>query len=63
MIDAAKIASALELSGIKIQVYPIEDISNMKIPSKTVPVIVADTGQLFCGSAAELTAQLSENGN
>ena len=63
VIDAAKIASALEHSGVKIQVYPIQDVSNMQIPSKTAPVIVADTGLLFCGSAAELTAQLSENGN
>jgi pyruvate/2-oxoglutarate/acetoin dehydrogenase E1 component len=35
----------------------------MSVPETNVPVVVADTGHLFCGSAAEVVARLVEGGN
>ena len=49
--------------GIKAQVFPIEDVSEMPIPTANVPTVVVDTGHLFCGAAAEVVARLAEQGN
>lgn len=63
VLDAASAAVELEKKGIKAQVYPIEDVSAMPVPEDDIPVVVADTGHLFCGAAAEVVARLAERGN
>lgn len=63
VLDAAHAAFELAKVKIKAQVYPIEDISAMHVPEADVPVVVADTGHLFCGAAAEVVARLTERGN
>jgi pyruvate/2-oxoglutarate/acetoin dehydrogenase E1 component len=63
VLDAALAAVELEKVGIKAQVFPIEDVSAMPIPEDDVPVVVADTGHLFCGATAEVVARLAERGN
>ena len=49
--------------GIKAQVHPIEDVGAMSLPEDNAPVVVVDTGHLFCGAAAEVMACLAERGN
>lgn len=63
VLDAAKAAEELLKSGVKAQVHPIEDVTAMQIPQTNAPVIIADTGHLFCGATAEVAAQLAEGGN
>jgi len=63
VLDASQAAQTLERSGIKAQVYPIEDVSAMNLPESNVPALVADTGHLFLGAAAEVMARLMEQGN
>ena len=63
VLDAALAAQELNQSGIKAQVFPIEDVSSMSVPKANIPVVVADTGHLFCGSTAEVMARLLEQGN
>ena len=63
VLDAAAAAVELEKVGVKAQVFPIEDVSAMPVPQTQVPVVVADTGQLFCGTAAEVVARMAEQGN
>jgi len=63
VLDAALAAQELNQSGIKAQVFPIEDVSRMSVPKANIPVVVADTGHLFCGSTAEVMARLLEQGN
>jgi pyruvate/2-oxoglutarate/acetoin dehydrogenase E1 component len=63
VLDAAMAAAQLYESGIKAQVYPVEDVSQMAIPQTDLPVVVADTGHLFCGATAEVVARLAEGGN
>jgi pyruvate dehydrogenase E1 component beta subunit len=63
VLDAAVAASHLASEGIKAQVYPIEDVTAMQVPEADVPVVVADTGHLFCGASAEVAARLAERGN
>ena len=61
--QAAKAAEELLKAGVKAQVHPIEDITTMEIPQTDAPVVIADTGHLFCGATAEVAAQLAEGGN
>ena len=63
VLDTAQAALELEKVGIRAQVYPIEDVSAMPVPEANVPTLVADTGHLFCGAAAEVMARLAERGN
>ena len=63
VLDAAQSALELEKFGIKAQVYPIEDVSALPVPQTDAPVLVADTGHLFFGAAAEVMARLVEGGN
>ena len=63
IVDAALASEQLNKAGVKAQVFPIEDVSQMAVPEANVPVVVADTGQLFCGSASEVVARLAEQGN
>ena len=63
VLDAAYVASELDQVGVKAQVYPIEDVSAMPLPETDIPTVVADTGHLFCGAAAEVMARLAERGN
>jgi len=63
VLDAAKVAWEMDKVGVKAQVYPIEDVSRMDVPGADAPVVVADTGHLFCGAAAEVAARLAEAGN
>lgn len=63
VLDAAVAAQTLGSAGIKAQVFPIEDVSAMNVPERNVPAVVVDTGQLFCGAAAEVMARLMEQGN
>ena len=63
ILDAAAAATEMEKIGIKAQVFPIEDVSAMPIPQTEKPVVIADTGQLFCGASAEVAARLAEQGN
>ena len=63
ILDAALASPELDRVGIKAQVFPIEDVSAMPVPEEDVPVVVADTGHLFCGASAEVTARLVEQGN
>jgi len=63
VLDAAAAAVELAKIGIKAQVFPIEDVSAMPVPDGYVPVVVADTGHLFCGATAEVVARLVEKGN
>jgi len=63
VLDAARAAVGLEQQGVKAQVFPIEDVSAMPLPETDAPVVVADTGHLFCGAAAEVVARLVERGN
>lgn len=63
VLDAAVAAQQLDGMGIKAQVYPIEDVTCMALPEDNVPTVVADTGHLFCGAAAEVVARLTERGN
>jgi len=62
VLDAIVAAQQLNKVGIKAQVFPIEDVSKMSVPETRVPVVVADTGHLFCGSAAEVMVRLFEQG-
>jgi pyruvate/2-oxoglutarate/acetoin dehydrogenase E1 component len=63
VLDAAAAAVELKKSGVKAQVWPIEDVSAMQVPQTQAPVVVADTGQSFCGASAEVVARMSEQGN
>jgi pyruvate dehydrogenase E1 component beta subunit len=63
VLDSAAAALELDKIGIKAQVYPIEDVSAMPVPETHAPVVIADTGQLFCGASAEMAARLGEQGN
>ena len=63
VLDAAVAARELGKAGIKAQVHPIEDITAMEIPQTDVPVVICDTGHLFCGATAEVAARLAEGGN
>ena len=63
VLDAAAAAYQLQEAGVKAQVFPIEDVTAMALPETDVPVVVADTGHLFCGAAAEAVARLAEGGN
>ena len=63
VLDAAAAAVELDKIGIKAQVFPIEDVSAMPVPETHKPVVVVDTGQLFCGASAEVVARLAERGN
>lgn len=63
VIDAAQAAYELENRGIKAQVFPIEDVTVMELPKGEIPTVVADTGHLFCGAAAEAVARSVEAGN
>jgi len=63
VLDAAAAAVELDRIGVKAQVFPIEDVSAMPVPEDNVPVVVADTGHLFCGATAEVVARLVERGN
>ena len=63
VLDAAAAATELSKVGIKAQVFPIEDVSLMPVPEEDVPVVIADTGHLFCGATAEVAARLAERGN
>jgi len=38
-------------------------VTAMPVPVDNVPVVIADTGHLFCGATAEVTARLVELGN
>jgi len=63
VLDAANVAISLQEAGVKAQVFPIEDIGAMSLPPHDAPTVVADTGHLFLGAAAEVVAQLAERGN
>lgn len=63
VLDAAAAARELEKIGIKAQVFPVEDISAMEVPDTQAPVVISDTGHLFCGASAEFAARLGEKGN
>ena len=63
VLDAAQAARELDDMGVRAQVDPIEDVTAMKVPQTDVPVVVVDTGHLFCGAAAEVVARLAEQGN
>lgn len=63
VLDAAVAATELAKVGVKAQVFPIEDVSQMPVPEEDIPVVIADTGHLFCGATAEVAARLAERGN
>ena len=63
VLDAASAALDLSRLGIKAQVFPVEDVSAMELPAMDAPTVIADTGHLFCGAAAEAVARLAERGN
>jgi pyruvate/2-oxoglutarate/acetoin dehydrogenase E1 component len=63
VLDAALAATQLAASGIKAQVFPIEDVTNMPLPETNAPTVIADTAHLFCGATAEVAARLAERGN
>ena len=63
VLDAAQVAVNLETKGIKLQVYPIEDVSALDLPEDDVPTVVVDTGHISFGAAAEVSARLAERGN
>ena len=63
VLDAAAAARELAKIDVKAQVFPIEDVSQMLIPETDAPVVIADTGHLFCGATAEVAARLAERGN
>ena len=56
-------ATQLADIGIKAQVFPIEDVTNMPLPETNAPTVIADTAHLFCGATAEVAARLAERGN
>jgi pyruvate/2-oxoglutarate/acetoin dehydrogenase E1 component len=63
VLDAVLAAQELGKAGVKAQVHPIEDVTAMEIPETYLPVVICDTGHLFCGATAEVAAQLAERGN
>ena len=63
VLDAALAAHELANVGIKAQVHPIEDVSALPLPEADLPTVVADTGHIFFGAAAEVVARLAERGN
>lgn len=63
VLDAIAAAKELEKYGIHAQVWPIENVSNMQVPDTDKPVVIAETGQLFCGASSEAVAKLVQNGN
>lgn len=63
VLDAATAAVEFGKIGVKIQVHPMEDVSAMDLPQTLAPVVVVDTGHLFCGATAEVAAQLAAAGN
>jgi len=63
VLDATLAAHQLSDIGIKAQVHPIEDVGAMSLPEGNTPVVVVDTGHLFCGASAEVMACLVEQGN
>lgn len=63
VLDAALAAKELLKAGVKAQVHPIEDVTAMAVPQTEKPVVICDTGHLFCGATAEVAARLAESGN
>ena len=63
VLDAALVARLLAEQGVRAQVHPIEDVSALVLPDSGAPVVVADTGHIPFGAAAEVSARLAERGN
>ena len=62
VLDAIVVSNSFHKHGVKVQVHPIEDVNNILLPPVGAPVLVVDTGHLYCGATAEVLAQLLERG-